>query len=239
MRMGGSVGRADGRTDPCYISSSSSDVEVCKVPQCLANDNFYGFTDADLVKHRVRWIECAAASPVLTCLISYYIEGDRGHLMNEQVFQRTDPLVVRGNAYSFQMPWEKIIDGLKTLLEDDNSWKSLPHDENILAKMVLFNLRIGNVTDLSKWLPAARIRPHVVLKLMCNLVDRKYPLCTGSRVAQQIKEQIRQQLEAKFPEKEAHLPEDQRQGQRFFIIEACAEINSLPLLRYRSVGILL
>ena len=113
------------------------------------------------------------------------------------------------------------------------------HDENILAKMVLFNLRIGNVTDLSKWLPAARIRPHVVLKLMCNLIDRKYPLCTGSRVAQQIKEQIREQLEAKFPEKEAHLPEDQRQGQRFFISETCAEINPLPLLQYISVGILL
>jgi hypothetical protein len=237
--MRGSVGRADGRTDPCYISSSSSDVEVCKVPQCLANDNFYGFTDADLVKHRVRWIECAAASPVLTCLISYYIEGDRGHLMDEQVFQRTDPLVVRGNAFSFQMPWEKIIDELKTLLEDDNSWKTLPHDEGILAKVVLFNLRIGNVTDLSKWLPAARIRPHVVLKLMCNVIDRKYHLCTGSRVAQQIKEQIREQLEAKFPEREAHLPEDQRQGQRFFIIESCAEIKSLPLLQYMSVGILL
>ena len=76
--------------------------------------------------------------------------------MDERVFQRTDPLVVRGNAYSFQMPWEKIVEKLKTLLEDDNAWNSLPHDEDTLAKMVLFNLRIGNVTDLSKRLPAAR-----------------------------------------------------------------------------------
>jgi len=156
--------------------------------------------------------------------------------MDEQVLQRTDPLVVRGNAFSFQMPWEKIIDELKTLLEDDNSWKTLPHDEGILAKVVLFNLRIGNVTDLSKWLPAARIRPHVVLKLMCNLVDRKYPLCTGSRVAQQIKEQIKKQLEAKFPEREAHLPENQRQGERFFIIESYPEINYLPPLLSISLG---
>ena len=86
------------------------------------------------------------------------------------------------------MPWERIIEKLNTLLEDDDSWNSLPHDENILAKMVLFNLRIGNVTDLSKWLPAARLRPHVVLKLMFYLIDRTYPLCSGSRVAQQIKE---------------------------------------------------
>ena len=132
--------------------------------------------------------------------------------MDERVFQRTDPLVVRGNAYSFQMPWEKIVEKLNTFFKSDNGWSSLPHDEDILAKMVLFNLRIGNVADLSKWLPAARLRPFVVLKLMFNLIDRKYPLCSGSRIAQKIKEQLQKQLEAKFPEREAHLPEEQRQG---------------------------
>ena len=100
-------------------------------------------------------------------------------------------------------------------------------------------LRIGNVTDLSKWLPAARLRPHAVLKWMSNLIDRKHPLCTGSRVAQQIKEQIREQLEAKFPEREAHLPENQRQGERFFIIEPYPEIKSIALLLGISLEILL
>ena len=71
------------------------------------------------------------------------------------------------------MHWENIIQKLKPLLEDDNSWDSLPHDATILAKMVRLNLRIGNVTDLNKWLPAARLRPHVVLKLMFNLIDSK------------------------------------------------------------------
>ena len=92
----------------CYFTSTKSTADLCKIPRCLANDNFYGRTDEELIKYRVRWIECAAASPILTCLIAYYVEGDRGHLMDERVFQRTDPLVVRGNAYSFQMPWEKI-----------------------------------------------------------------------------------------------------------------------------------
>ena len=78
--------------------------------------------------------------------------------------------------------------------------------------MILFNLRIGNVADLSKWLPAARLRPHVVLKLMFNLIDRKYPLCSGSRVAQQIKDKLKKQLEAKFPEREADIPEEDREG---------------------------
>ena len=148
------------------FKSSVSNANLCKVARCLANDNLYGPADEDIIKQRVRWIECAAASPVLSCLITYYVEGDRGHLMDERVGQRTDPLVVRGNCYSFQMPWEGIMQKLKDLLENDDGWSTLPHDENILAKMVLFNLRIGNVTDLNKWLPAARLRPHVVLKLM-------------------------------------------------------------------------
>ncbi len=196
----------------CYFISKSHNEVKCKIPQCLANDNFYGYVEELLLKYRVRWIECAAASPVLTCLISYYVEGDRGHLMDEHMFQRTDPLVVRGNCFSFQMPWEKIVEKLHAIIEDDDGWKTLPHDEMILSRMVLFNLRIGNVADLAKWLPAARLRPHVVLKMMCSLVDRRYPLCSQSRVAQQIKEKLRQQVEAKYPEREGHLREEERQG---------------------------
>ncbi len=178
----------------------SSNKEQCKIAECLANDNFYGFPEADILKYRVRWIELVAASPVLTCLIAYYIEGDHGHVLDERVFQRTNTLNIRGNAYSFQTPWESIISKLKCVLADVNSWNVLPHDENTLAIMVLFNLRVGNVTDLQKWLPTAKLQPHVVLKLMCNLIDRKYTLCCGSRVAQQIKAQVKNQLEAKFPE---------------------------------------
>ena len=155
-----------------------------------------------------------AASPVITCLIAYYVEGDRGHLMDEHVFQRTDAMAYRGNCYSFQMPWGRIVENLSSFLEDDDSLSSLPHTEDVLAKTILFTLRIGNVTDLSKWLPAARIRPHVVLKLMCNLIDRKYQMCSGSPVAQKMKAQLKRQLDARYPEREEekHLPEDQRNG---------------------------
>ena len=45
---------------------------------------------------------------------------------------------------------------------------------------------------------------------MFNLIDRKYPI--KSRVSQRIKEHLEDQLKKKFPDKEAHLPEEQRQG---------------------------
>ena len=75
-----------------------------------------------------------------------------------------------------------------------------------------FAARFRPSLDISKWLPAARLRPHVVLKLMLNLVKRKYPLRTvaGQRLAQQ----LAQQVEAKFPELEGDVPEGERQGQK-------------------------
>ena len=100
---------------------------------------------------------------------------------------------------------------LETLLKDKD-WTSLPHDEHVLSKMVLFNLRIGNIVDLNKWLPTARLRPHVVLKLMWSLVDRKYPAYVGNVHAHRIKAQMQKLVEEKYPEREGHLPEDEREG---------------------------
>ena len=117
----------------------------CKIPRALANDNFYGFPDDTIVKYGVRWIELAAASPILNCLVCYYVEGDRGHLLDENVFQRKDPINVRGNAYSFAMPWDWIADRLSKVCNGDIAWSELPQPEDLLARTVLFNLRIGNV----------------------------------------------------------------------------------------------
>ena len=54
------------------------------VPEALANDNWWGYVTSVLYEYKVRWIEAAAACPVFTALICYYVEGDRGHLMNVQ-----------------------------------------------------------------------------------------------------------------------------------------------------------
>ena len=51
-----------------------------------------------ILKHNVRWIELAAASPILNCIICYYVEGDRGHLLDERALQRKQPMNVRGNS---------------------------------------------------------------------------------------------------------------------------------------------
>ena len=93
----------------------------------------------------VTWLEIAVASPCWNSLLVYYVEGDRGHLLDERGHQRKAPLNVRGNAYSFSMPWERIAASLKRVVDQDISWKELPHPPATLAHMVLFSLRIGEV----------------------------------------------------------------------------------------------
>ena len=124
-----------------------SSEEHCKIPRALANDNFYGFADETILQYGARWIEMAAASPILNCIICYYVEGDRGHLMDEKGMQRSNPINVRGNAYSFAMPWESIASKLRDVVDGKVDWMVLPQPAEILAKSVLFNLRIGNVFD--------------------------------------------------------------------------------------------
>ena len=51
----------------------------------LANDNFWGYTTDIIQRYRVRWIEAAIVSPCWTNLVVYYVEGDFGHLMSEQL----------------------------------------------------------------------------------------------------------------------------------------------------------
>ena len=52
----------------------------------------------------------------------------------------------------------------------------------------------------------------MVLKLLFGLVDRKYPLHHAERNILQLKERLRERLEHMYPEADAHLPEEQREG---------------------------
>ncbi len=48
------------------------------IPEALANDNYHGYVTAVIYKYKVRWIEAAAACPIVTALITYYAEGEQG-----------------------------------------------------------------------------------------------------------------------------------------------------------------
>ena len=68
----------------CNTKSRQKAEAQCRIPEALANDNFVGYVSSTIYKYKVRWIECVAASPVFTSLITYYVEGDRGHVLGER-----------------------------------------------------------------------------------------------------------------------------------------------------------
>ena len=51
----------------------------------LANDNFIGYTSDIITRYGVRWIEAAIVNPCWTNIMVYYVEGDHGHLMGEEL----------------------------------------------------------------------------------------------------------------------------------------------------------
>ena len=94
-----------------------------KIPKALTNDNFIGYMNRYIVKHRVTWLEATIASPVFTGLITYYIEGaqeHRHHLMEETIAQPQRAYGVRGSLFSFLMPWEKIQEDVEQKLRLGN-----------------------------------------------------------------------------------------------------------------------
>ena len=109
------------------------------------------------------------------------------------------------------MPWEEIGQRLNKVLSEEDT-ESLPHPPQTLASVVLFSLRIGDVVDLNKWLPQAKLRPHVVLKLLCALVDNMYPFPRAINDPEGLKKQFATTLAQRYPETESHLPEDERDG---------------------------
>ena len=74
----------------------------------LSNDNYYGYVHWLLVTEQVTWLECAAASLCWSTILVYYLEEPYGHLMLEDVAGASARTQVRGNLFSFALPWEDI-----------------------------------------------------------------------------------------------------------------------------------
>ena len=81
------------------------------------------------MEYKVRFLEAAIVCPVWTSLICYYLEEDHGHLMKEEVHVARHRIGVRGNIFSFLMPWKDIMDSLRRvehthdLLVPQKTWR--------------------------------------------------------------------------------------------------------------------
>lgn len=145
-----------------------------KIPKALCCDNFIGYAHHFLVQHNVNWLEATIASPVFTGLVTYYVEGhDRDHfnLMDSVVGKAERSWGVRGNIFSFLLPWENILSQLFRKVEDGDlsEWPLSPETMLHIVRVRF----IRGPKDLLQQFRDLRIRSKIVKKLAAIYIDRK------------------------------------------------------------------
>ena len=78
------------------------------IPMSLCNDHYYGHVNRFIVDAKVTWLECAASCMVWSTILIFYLEMPYGHLMNERMGGASARTQVKGNLFSFTLPWEDI-----------------------------------------------------------------------------------------------------------------------------------
>ena len=74
----------------------------------ISNDHYYGHINRFIVENNVTWLECAATCLIWSTMLVYYFEAPYGHLMKEPLGKPAGRTTVKGNLFSFSMPWEDI-----------------------------------------------------------------------------------------------------------------------------------
>ena len=165
------------------------------VPQALTNDNWLGYPTELLYRHRVRWVEAAAACPVWTSVVCFYLEQDRGHLLEEDIHKAEHRVAIRGNVSSFSMPWEDIMATLDPTHQGHRTWESLPHSPATLQALVKITVKGTRYNEALEWVSGAKIRPWVVIALLQHLVDLGHPICQDRDSPDQDKVRIAERVE--------------------------------------------
>ena len=181
------------------------------IPMALGQDTFFGYTTDLLVKYKVRWIEIAAVMPMWTNMIAYYVEGHAGHLMNAEVGKAEWRSNVKGQCFSFIMPWAQLIREFKQRCAEDDLLQ-LPRSEHTLQYLFRIHLKVAG-QSFTEELQQVRLRPWVLCRLLEWLWTQRPDLFPRkSQEQRDFIAEIKQRVATLYPEKDGHLPEEERPG---------------------------
>ena len=83
--------------------------------------DYIGYVHPCIPALKVTWIEATIAAPVFSGLVTYYVEGgpsQRRNLMDTRLGGAERSYKVRGNLFSFLLPWEDVIRQLSDKCEE-------------------------------------------------------------------------------------------------------------------------
>ena len=188
----------------------------------FANDNYYCYAHPQVASGDVTWLECAAASVVWSTLLVCYMEEPFGHLMLEKMDGAQARTRVKGNLFSFVLPWEEIANCCKKAMDHQSqsqdgkkrrrndhplSGVAVPLSEDKLATLVQVHI-IGGSKDLAKHLPGATMRANKVLELIELLRESGYAGYeeTGLNSKERVRNRMRELYQEQYSYNESFTP---------------------------------
>ena len=154
----------------------------------LSNDMMVYYGPRDVYSTEITVMEMLCASPCLTTMICFSLEqrlrGDRA--LDQDAWRNRQRMACRGNATTFPLAWEDLLQQLKGLKEKSMGQQSeevvLPHSgrrlSEIVSVIVKSHQKQGTV-DAGRILHQARVRRAMVVKLIEDGVARGHPAFEG------------------------------------------------------------
>ena len=108
------------------------------------------------------------------------------------------------------LPWEDILEELreKTL---DKELQEIPRPQECLKYMWRAHVKVAGV-DLKKQLKQVHVRPFVLVLLLDYLIEQRHEVFVGKGSAEELRQRMRAAVAREYPEQEADIPEEKRQG---------------------------
>jgi len=143
-------------------------------PAALANDMMVFYEPAELYTHQVTTMELLCASVCLTSMICFTLEAKyrRENPLDEQVHMARHRMGARGNATSFPLPWQQL---LQQLEQNATTAPDLPRVGIELSDYVSVVLKTNEESSpdsLARFVHQARVRRSIVVSLIRNAKDR-------------------------------------------------------------------
>ena len=139
----------------------------------LANDLWVGFACELIYKENVTYMELVCASPCISSLICFVLEGQRGGgVFHEQAHMQRHRTAARGNVTLFPLPLEDVVRSLQDL--NDGQIMALPRLGEDLEPFVKVLLKSSG--DLpSSIITQSTVRRRVVVALIEECCSRGHP----------------------------------------------------------------
>ena len=154
----------------------------------------------------MRWIEAVTACRYFSVMMTYYIEGQKGHIMEEHLMKQSRTYATRGKLFSFALQWDDIMAYMneRTTEEQMRAW---PHAPKVVSQWVRVVLKKGDI-DMMKHIKELKIRAHVVQGLARLYIDRHIAALGDKLGGLQLRDRM-QRLHAKVDDRmREHYPAD-------------------------------